>query len=143
MSKLAERVEAARRSWNAGDLDGYLSLYDDTIRLHGYSPEPMDKTGVRAFYEMIFATLTPPGRKGPQLDFFETLTDGSLHTCRFVMSGAHTGPFMGVPATGRPYALNGITILRFGDAGTVVERFSCADMLGLLVQIGAVPPPPA
>ena len=26
--------------WNAGDLDGYLTLYDEGILLHGYSPEP-------------------------------------------------------------------------------------------------------
>jgi hypothetical protein len=35
-----QRLAAAHASWNAGDLDGYLELYDDAIRLHGYSPEP-------------------------------------------------------------------------------------------------------
>jgi predicted ester cyclase len=45
-----------------------------------------------------------------------------------------------LPATGKPYVLAGITIMRFaGD--TVVERWSSADMLGVLVQIGAIPPP--
>jgi hypothetical protein len=47
---------------------------------------------------------------------------------------------MGVPATNRPYTIGGITMMRFAG-GRVVERWSCADMLGLLVQIGAVPPP--
>jgi predicted ester cyclase len=47
---------------------------------------------------------------------------------------------MGVPATGRDIALPGITILRF-EGDRTVERFSQADMLGLLVQIGAVPAP--
>ena len=58
------------------------------------------------------------------------------------MTGIHNGPFLGVPAAGKSCALNGITILRFepGDR-TVVERFSSADMLGLLVQMGALPPP--
>jgi hypothetical protein len=36
-------LAAAHESWNAGDLDGYLSLYDEGIALHGYSPEPMNK----------------------------------------------------------------------------------------------------
>jgi hypothetical protein len=40
-----EALSAAYESWNAGDLDGCLSLYDEGIRLHGYSPEPMDKVG--------------------------------------------------------------------------------------------------
>ncbi len=37
-------------------------------------------------------------------------------------------------------ALPGITILRF-EGDRTAERFSQADMLGLLVQIGAVPAP--
>jgi len=45
-----------------------------------------------------------------------------------------------VPATGASIALPGITILHFrGDR--CVERFSQADLLGLLVQVGAVPAP--
>jgi len=41
---------------------------------------------------------------------------------------------------GAMIALVGITILHFQDS-RVVERFSQADMLGLLVRIGAVPAP--
>jgi hypothetical protein len=48
-----QALSAALACWNAGDLDGYLSLYDEGIRLHGYSPEPMDKVQVRGFYETI------------------------------------------------------------------------------------------
>jgi predicted ester cyclase len=44
---------------------------------------------------------------------------------------------MGVPATGREVELNGMTILAFRD-GRVIERWAAADMLGLLVQLGAV-----
>jgi predicted ester cyclase len=47
---------------------------------------------------------------------------------------------MGVPATGRDIALPGTTILRF-EGSRAVERWSQADMLGLLVQLGAIPPP--
>jgi predicted ester cyclase len=138
----AARVEQAHQRWNAGDLPGYLTLYDDAIKLHGYTPEPMGKAAVTGFYEMIFATLAADGRPNPTLTFHEVLTDGDLYTCRFTMTGTHKGPFMGVPATGKPYVLPGITILRFAD-DTVLERWSCVDMLGLLVQIGAVPPPGA
>ena len=58
------------------------------------------------------------------------------------MTGVHKGAFLGVPVTGKPYVLPGITIMRFGG-NTVIERWSNADMLGVLVQIGAVPPPAA
>jgi steroid delta-isomerase-like uncharacterized protein len=130
-----EALDGALERWNAGDLDGYLALYDDNIRLHGYSPEPMDKTEVRAFYELIFAAFD-----SPSLTFDDVLWDEERCAIRFVMTGQHHGEFMGVPATGAAISLPGLTILHFtGDR--VTERFSQADMLGLLVQIGAVPAP--
>ena len=130
-----EALSGAVDRWNAGDLDGYLSLYDEEIRLHGYSPEPMNKVQVRGFYEGIFRAFDMP-----TLEFHEVLWDGDACTIRFTMTGRHVGEFMGVPATGTPITLPGITILHFrGDR--CIERFSQADMLGLLVQIGAVPAP--
>jgi steroid delta-isomerase-like uncharacterized protein len=135
----AERNEAnvqrAKEAWNAGDLSGYLELYDEGIRLHGYGPEPMDKTAVRAFYEAVFAAFD-----GPQLEFHEVFGSGDSLVIRFTMAGVHSGEFMGVPATGKAIALPGITILHFAD-GRCIERWSSADMLGLLVQLGAVPQP--
>ena len=143
MPTMTERVEEARQLWNAGDLDGYLDdLRSWAIRLHGFSPEPLEKAAVTEFYKGVWAAFGDEGRASPQLDFFETLEDGDLYACRFVMAGVHRGPFFGVPASGKPSALNGITIMRFGEGHrTVVERFTSADMLGLLGQIGALPPP--
>ena len=130
-----EALSAALDSWNAGDLDGDLRLYDEGICLHGYSPEPMGKAQVRGFYEGIFSAFDTP-----ELSFEEVLWDGDVCAIRFAMTGRHVQEFMGVPATGTAITLPGITILHFrGDR--VVERFSQADMLGLLVQVGAVPAP--
>ena len=130
-----QALSAAAERWNAGDLDGYLALYDEGIRLHGYSPEPMDKVQVRGFYQGIFRSFD-----SPKLEFHEVLWDADTCAIRFTMTGRHVEEFMGVPATGTAIALPGITMLRFrGDR--CVERFSQADMLGLLVQIGAVPAP--
>ena len=142
MTDIVAAVEGARQAWNRGDLAGYLSLYDDSIRLHGYSPEPMGKAAVRSFYEDVTAALGEGERGPPRLVFHEVMTDGALYACRFTMSGVHRGPFMGVPATGKLYAIDGITIMRFAGE-RVVERWSCTDLLGLMIQIGAIPPPAA
>ena len=63
-----EALSAAYDSWNAGDLEGYLRLYDERIRLHGYSPEPMGKAQVRGFHEGIFSAFDTP-----ELSFEEEL----------------------------------------------------------------------
>ena len=140
MSDIAACVEKARQSWNAGNLHGYLNLYDAKIRLHGYGPEPMDKESVVGFYRMIWGALPGSGTANPELVFHEVMVDGAMYCCRFTMSGAHQGEFMGVPATGLPYALAGMTMMRF-EGDTVVERWSSADFLGLMMQIGAIPAP--
>lgn len=128
-------LDTAIERWNAGDLDGYLGLYDDGVVLHGYTPEPMAKPAVREFYGAIMAAFP-----GCRITVHETFTEGERLACRFTLTGRHDGPFLGVPATGTDIALPGITILHFRD-GRCVERWSSADMLGVLVQIGAVPPP--
>ena len=140
MSDFRARYEQARQSWNSGDLAGYLSIYDEGIKLYGYTPEPMTKPAVTVFYQQIWASLHDEGRPNPSLVFYEVMLEGDLYSCRFTMSGVHTGIFMGVPATGRPYALPGITIVRHAN-NRAVERWSSADMLGLLIGLGAVPPP--
>ena len=140
MTDLVAAVERARHSWNKGDLAGYLALYDDSIRLHGYSPQPMDKAAVKGFYENVNAALGEGERGPPRLVFHDVMTDKNRYSCRFTMSGTHRGPFMGIPATGKPYALAGITIMRFAGE-RVVERWSSADMLGLMIQLGAISPP--
>jgi len=124
-----QALNAAYEGWNQANLDRYLELYDDEIRLHGYSPEPMDKAEVRGFYEMVFGAFD-----SPKLAFHETLWHGDSCAIRFTMTGRHVAEYMGVPATGNEIVLPGITILHF-RADRVLERFSQADMLGLLVQI--------
>jgi predicted ester cyclase len=130
-----EALFAAHQAWNSGDLDGYMQLYDENVRLYGYSQQPMDKAGVRDYYEGVFRAFDPP-----RLDFHDTLWDGAACAVRFAVTGRHIGEFMGVQSTGREVVVPGITIMRFAG-GQVIERFSQADGLGLLLQLGALPTP--
>src|SRR4051812_44213446 len=101
-------LSAAVESWNNGDLDGYLAMYDERVRLHGYSPEPMGKDEVSGFYAGIFEAFD-----SPTLDFHEVLWEGDKCTIRFTMTGRHVGEFMGTAPTGVEVHVPGITILHF------------------------------
>jgi steroid delta-isomerase-like uncharacterized protein len=125
-------LDQAIERWNAGDLDGYLNLYDAGVRLHGYTPAPMDRTEVAQFYTGIFAAFP-----GCSLTVHETVAERERLVCRFTLAGRHEGLFLGVPGSGREITLPGITILHFRD-GRCVERWSYADMLGALVQVGGL-----
>jgi steroid delta-isomerase-like uncharacterized protein len=131
----AKRVafDRAIEQWNKGSLDGYLELYDDGIKLHGYSEAPMDKETVRGFYGDLWSALGDM-----RLAIHEVVEDDDRLCARFTLTGVHRGELAGVPATGATVTQNGITILRF-DGDRCVERWSVADMLSVLMQIGALP----
>lgn len=121
--------------WNAGDLRSYLQIYAADVQVYGFGPQPLDKAGVQAFYEALTASFP-----GSRIALLDTFGSGDRLVARFTLSGTHEGEFMGVPPTGNPIALHGITILRMRD-GACVERWNSADLLSVLVQIGAMPAP--
>lgn len=133
----ADHLAAALARWHAGDLDGYLAVYAPHIRLVGYAGVEPGIDSVRAFYRALWDAF-PASR----ITVEDQIAAGDKIVCRFVMSGRHLGAFQGLPATGREFVLPGITILRFED-GRCVERWSQADFLGLMVQLGAIPAPGA
>jgi hypothetical protein len=111
-------------------------LYDDVVVLHGYTPEPLTpKAAVKGFYAAILEAF-PDARVTTE----ELVVDGDMLAWRFRFAGTHRGTFGGVPATGKPFDIPGMTMLRFGES-RCVERWFVADFLTLLMQIGAVPPP--
>ncbi len=124
--------DAAIDAWNAGDLDRYLEMYDESILLHGYGPEPMTKPQVSGMYRGMFDSID-----GIHLDVADVVESGDKIVARATLSGTHAGELFGVPGTGRPITQGVITILRFAD-GRCVERWSVADTLAVLLQIGAV-----
>ena len=89
----------------------------------------------RGFYQSLWAAFP-----GARLTVDDTIVEGDKLALRFHLSGEHRGEFLGIPRTGRPFVLNGQTIVRFRDE-RVVERWTTGDLLGVLVQPGVTPPP--
>lgn len=57
----------------------------------------------------------------------------------FRSKGTNEGPFMGQPPTGKAMEIDVIDIARF-EEGKIVEHWGVPDRLGLLLQLGLVPP---
>jgi predicted ester cyclase len=69
----------------------------------------------------------------------DTIAEGDQVVVRWTCKVTHTGPFLGMQPSGRKATVTGISILRFSE-GKIVEGWNSWDQLGLLVQLGAVPP---
>lgn len=131
---LVDRMAAVVQRFNEGDLDGYMSGYASTVVLHGYPEGVTDFESLRAFYEQLLDACD-----GLHVEMLRAVEQGDVLAAQFVLRGRHTGDLLGAPATGRELELRGATFLRFED-GRVVERWQHADDLGLLQQLGLLPP---
>jgi predicted ester cyclase len=73
-----------------------------------------------------------------QWDVQELLSTGDRVVARWIGRGVHRQALMGVEPTGRPIAVEAISIFRIAG-GRIVEEWTVWDVLGLLQQIGAFP----
>ena len=77
----------------------------------------------------------------PDIDFAikEQICEGDKVVSRFEWTGTHQPEFMGVPATGRQVRVWGVVIDRL-EAGRIKDTRIIMDALGLMMQLGALPP---
>ena len=70
--------------------------------------------------------------------------DGDMAAAYVTMHGTHEGGLPpGVPATHKPFAVEHVHLFRFADDGRVVEHSAVRDDLGMVMQLGLLPPPAA
>jgi predicted ester cyclase len=112
-----------------------MDFYSDDVVFGGVTPEPMDKAGTVAFHEGFYSAFSDA-----KVDLLDLVESGDKLAARLLIKGRHTGEFMGVAPSGNDVQLAITTILTMRD-GKCIERWSTADMFGLMIQIGAVPPP--
>lgn len=112
--------------------ESYFDLYSDTVVLHGYDGVEPGLESVKRFYAALWTAFPDAA-----VEVHDTIESGGKLVLRFTLTGTHLGVFQGIPATGKPIRMPGMTILRF-EEGRCVERWSLADFLKLLGQIGAM-----
>jgi steroid delta-isomerase-like uncharacterized protein len=70
----------------------------------------------------------------------DEIREGDKFAAHWTMRGTQTGSFLGNPPTGRPVEVQGIIFARTAD-GRIVEDWMLVDQMGMLQQLGIVPPP--
>lgn len=69
-----------------------------------------------------------------------SISEGDRAAFRWVMSGTQRGEFLGVAPTGKRVEAMGMDIVRLSE-GKIAEHWGEFDAIGLLRQLGLVPPP--
>ena len=74
-----------------------------------------------------------------QATILDQIAEDDRVVTRKVFTGTHLGPLQGIEPTGRKVEIHVIDIVRVAN-GKIVEHWNCVDRLGLLAQLGALPP---
>jgi len=130
-----------RRFYDEVFSKGKLSVVDelaDRNFVDHEPPLPGFKSGIEGVKQLINAMRT--GFPDLQVAVNEVISHGDKVVARATFSGTHKGAFMNIPPTGKRVAFEGIDIVRF-SGGKAAEHWGVTDNLGLLTQLGAIPPP--
>ena len=125
----------AQAAFNQHDLDAAAQfLAPDWV---GHWAGLGEEHGVAGFKGLAGAYL----RAFPdmQIRVEDALADGDRIVRRVSWTGTHQGPFLGVAPTGWRVRGEGIVIMRIADS-KIAEEWEVSNLLGLLQQLGAVPP---
>jgi steroid delta-isomerase-like uncharacterized protein len=66
------------------------------------------------------------------------VAEGETVVAEWTIGGTHQGRLLGIPATGRPVSIAGVSIIRFREGAPVADT-RIWDLAGLLRQIGLLP----
>jgi predicted ester cyclase len=130
----SERYMAIARRWFTDGWAGNLAMADDIFS------EDLRTNGVHV------GVAGPVGRIRDRLTGFpdvitsiqDMFVSGDKLAVTLIWRGTHTGPYGGVPATGRPVEIRDTAIWHFRD-GKVIEILTLQDQFAFLKQIGYLP----
>ena len=99
---------------------------------------PVASTGFSGFKE--FVEMLSIAFPDLHVTIEDMVAEGDKVVVRLSISGTHKSTFLGsIPPTGKHVTWRGIDIIRIAD-GRIVERWGERDLLGLMQQLGVLPP---
>ena len=104
-------------------------MADDFVDHEAPPGAPAGREGARQWITLLHAVV-------PDLHVTieDMVAEGDTVVVRNTWRGTHTGPFLGLPPTGRPFVLKGMVMWRLRD-GKIAERWATLDQWGLRRQL--------
>jgi len=121
--------------WNQWKLDVIDEIFDTDYILH--DPVEGEVRGPEGFkqYAYMFRTAFPDVK----FTIEDIIAEGDKVAARWTGSGTHKGDLMGIPPTGVQGTLKGMDFFRIAG-GKISELWANSDDLGVLQQLGVIPP---
>ena len=122
---------------NNHDVKDVVSRMADDVVDHQLPPEmPNGKEGTARFFTMMFDSA-PDMR----FDILDTIISDNKAAIRSRVTGTQTGTFLQMPATGKPFDVEGIDIVEVNDELKVTQHWGIFDFAKMMQQVGLAQPP--
>ena len=133
-------VREAHAALARGDLEAFKGcLAPDYVRhCQAMPPDLQEIRGTEKFLAFLEDFIA--GAPGCEDTLSQMIAQGDKVAYVSTMSGTHTGPMGGFPATGRKFTVVNIIIQRL-EGGKVAETWVSWDNVAMLSQLGLFPPP--
>lgn len=122
--------------WNNGD----FSTIDDFVsEAYIIKHDPGDAWEGQTLDRATFQERVMYSRNAfPDLNFAiqEMIQENNRVVAFWIMSGTHEGDLSNLPATGRKFAISGMTIYDFDEHGKICGHTQAYDRLGFMAQMG-------
>ena len=118
-----------------------LDIVDEIVDPNYVGHDPTSPQGIRGPEGVKqFASMYLNAFSDVQVTVEDLIAEGDKVVTRWRGTGTHQGELMGIPPTGNRAELTGIIISRFANC-KLVEDWTNSDTLGMLQQLGVIPPP--
>jgi steroid delta-isomerase-like uncharacterized protein len=115
-----------------GNADAVEKLVTTDFTPHSWGRMPAGPEPLKDAIKRVHAGLSDVSMK-----IEDVIAEEDKVAVRLTARARHTGEFMGLPASGKDYAISETHIFHLRD-GKISEHWRDADMLGLMRQLGAV-----
>jgi steroid delta-isomerase-like uncharacterized protein len=127
-----------QEEWDRRDIEALSRRHaDDGVIVSPIFGTVQGRADIHASYVSLFKTFPDWKYVGEQI-----LVDGTRGAQEFVVKATHSGPFMGLPPTGRRFDIRGVRMFEMKD-GLIAHERRFYDFTGLLIQLGILRPKPA
>jgi len=131
-----QRVLNFFKALDAQDINKAKTNWADDHQMHFPSGAPGLNKDVHENFTRMFLNAFPDITH----EIVDVIDAGKKVITRGWFSGTHKGVFNGIPATGKKIRASWIDIVEFNSEGKVVNEWIELDVLGMMQQLGVVPP---
>ncbi|MBI3959287.1 MAG: ester cyclase [Chloroflexi bacterium] len=135
MSIEQNKTIARRHYEEAKNLEVAFEMIAPEVVWHGFPGMPHNYEGWKLAHEAFVAAFPDM-----ELTVEDQVAEGNAVVSRWTFRGTHQGELQGIPPTGKQVICSGVSIDRVAN-GKVVEHWIEFDQLGMMQQLGVVPPP--